>query len=486
MEGTGTDHLILALDIGTSSVRASAYDFAGNEVMYADQAISLTQLSSTQVEQDAVEIKTAVSHVMQQIISTPEVRQRGIACAGLASQRSSVVAWNRKTGEPLTPVLSWQDRRAEAYLKPLASKRAAVKKKSGLFLSPHYGASKLRWLLDHCPELKRPYQNNELIFGPLAAFALFHLLEGQPCIVDHVNASRTQLMDLQTHQWSPELLQNFGIDRELLPTCKPTQSFFGKICGTEIPLTAVNGDQNAAIHGPGRLESGTLIVNVGTGAFVLLPTGSQLMHHPNLLASIANSSEDHVTYLLEGTINGAGAAIKWASEQWEEPDLISRLSYWLAQIKCPPIFINTIGGLGSPFWNSEQKPYFLGEEADETASDISVAEKSVAIVESIIFLIAINLEAMNNTGQSVKRIRITGGLSTLDGFCQRLANLTQRVVLRPKVKQATSQGIAWLAANLSSNWHDLRDNSHVDYFLPKHDRLLQARYRQFCAKLGWR
>lgn len=482
MEGSGTDRLIMALDIGTSSVRASTYDFKGNEVMFADEEISLRQLGSTQVEQDAVEIKTAVSNVMNQVMSAPVVQQRGIVCAGLASQRSSVVAWNRVTGEPLTPVLSWQDRRAAAYLKPLASKRTAVKKKSGLFLSPHYGASKLRWLLDHCPELKRPLQNNELIFGPLAAFALFHLLEGQPCIVDHVNASRTQLMDLQTHQWSPELLQDFGIDQSLLPTCKPTQSFFGKIRGTEIPLTAVNGDQNAAIHGPGRLENGTLIVNVGTGAFVLLPTGSQLIHHPSLLASIANSNEDQVTYLLEGTVNGAGAAIKWAAELWQEPDLIPKLSYWLTQIEHPPIFINTIGGLGSPFWNSEKNPYFLGEDLGKDLLE----KKAVAIVESIIFLIAINLEAMSNTGQPVKRIRITGGLSALDAFCQRLASLTQRVVLRPKVKQATSQGIAWLAANLTYSWHDLGDGSYVDYFLPKGNRLLQARYRQFCAELGWR
>jgi glycerol kinase len=482
LEESKKEHLILAIDVGTSSVRASAYDFEGHEVMFAEQGIALTQLDNTQVEQDPFEIKTAVFKVMNQVINAPLVQQRGIACAGLASQRSSVVAWNRVSGEPLTPVISWQDRRAANYLKPLASKRAAVKKTSGLFLSPHYGASKLRWLLDHCPELKRPLQNNELIFGPLAAFVIFHLLEEHPCVVDHVNASRTQLMDLQTHQWSPELLQDFGIDPDLLPVCKPIQSLFGKICGTEIPLTAVNGDQNAAIHGPGRLENGTLIVNVGTGAFVLLPTGNQLIHHPSLLASIANSSEDRITYLLEGTINGAGAAIKWAADQWNQPDLIPNLSHWLTQIDNPPLFINTIGGLGSPFWNSEQNPYFIGE----SSGDYLLEEKAVAIVESIIFLIAINLEAMSNTGQSVKRIRITGGLSALDGFCQRLANLTQRVVVRPKVKQATSQGIAWLAANLSSNWYDLRDGLHVDYFLPKGNRLLQARYRQFCAELGWR
>ena len=246
----------------------------------------------------------------------------------------------------------------------------------------------------------------------------------------------------------------------MLPDCQPTQSRFGTIQGTDIPLTAVNGDQNAAIHGPGKLEDGTLVVNVGTGAFVLLSTGDQLIHHPSLLSSIANSNEDHVTYLLEGTVNGAGAAIKWASDRWNVPNLSRKIGTWLDEVETPAVFINTIGGLGSPFWRSEQNPYFLNESTEEH----SIEEKAVAIVESILFLITINLEAMNNTGKSVKRIRITGGLSALDGLCQRLANLTQRVVFRPEVKQATSQGIARLAANLNDGWQDLREDSHVDYF----------------------
>ncbi|WP_420643199.1 FGGY family carbohydrate kinase [Candidatus Leptofilum sp.] len=477
-----SDKLILALDVGTLSVRASAYDYAGNALAFADQPIALHQISSRQIEQDPTEINTAVHKVMQHVLDDPVVQKRGVACAGLACQRSSIVAWNRHNGVPLTPVLSWQDRRAAEYLVPLASKGVAIKKKSGLFLSPHYGASKLRWMLDNYPELERPLQNKTLIFGPLAAFVIANLLKGTPCIVDHVNASRTQLMDLQKHEWSSELLREFGIDRGLLPDCQPTQSYFGTIRGTEIPLTAVNGDQNAAIHGPGKLEDGTLIVNVGTGAFVLLSTNTQLMQHPSLLASIANSSDDHVTYLLEGTVNGAGAAIKWAADQWQEPNMTAHLAEWLSEVEAPPIFINTIGGLGSPFWRSEQNPRFLSNGQSEP----SLGEQAVAIIESILFLVAINLEAMSNTGQSVKRIRITGGLSALDGLCQRLANLTQRVVLRPQVKQATSQGIAWLAANLSQGWHDLRDGSHVDYFLPKDGRSLKARYRQFCSELGWR
>ena len=470
--------LILAVDVGTLSVRVAAYDFAGNMAVFADRKIGLVHVTETKIEQDPIKLRTALFDTMDRVMATPVVRERGIAAAGLASQRSSVVAWNRVTGQPLSPVLSWQDRRATEYLKPLANKGVGIKARSGLFLSPHYGASKLRWLLDNCPELTSAREAGELVLGPLAAFMVFNLLEGQPCIVDHVNASRTQLMSLMEREWSRDLLQEFGLSQELLPQCRPTQSFFGHVRGTGIPVTAVNGDQNAAIHATGKLEVDTLIVNIGTGAFVLLPTGHQIIHHPSLITSIANSTENEATYLLEGTVNGAGAALKWAAEQWGEPDLISQLPEWLKQIKDPPVFINTIGGVGSPFWISDLKPYFL--------TDGSVAEKTVAIIESIIFLIKINLEAMTNTGQRVKRIRISGGLSALDGLCQLLADATQRVVLRPEVKEATSQGIAWLAANLDYNWHNSTEDSDQDYFLPQNNRPLQARYRLFCSELGWR
>lgn len=462
--------LILALDVGTLSVRAAVYDQQGKLQALTSQPIGLERLSETKIEQNPQELKEGLANVMHNVLAKPIVQERGIAVAGLTTQRSSVVAWNQETGEALSPVLSWQDRRAADYLKPLGNKRTAIKRKSGLFLSPHYGASKLRWLLDHCPPLKT---EENLIFGPLAAFIVYNLVQGNPRTVDHVNASRTQLMDLVERDWSDELLHQFDLEKRLLPACQPTQSFYGRIVGTEIPLTAVNGDQNAAIHGSGPVDQGTCIVNVGTGAFILLATGKRPIYHPRLLASIANSTATDATYLLEGTVNSAGAAIQWAAEQWDEPNLVPQLAGWLATVEAPPIFVNTIGGLGSPLWIDGPPPYFIGEG--------NVAEKAVAIVESIVFLLKINLEAMRNTGQVVKRIRISGGLSALDGLCQRLADISQRAVIRSEERQATARGIAWLASNQSEGWpsHDEK------YFLPKQNRPLHGRYRQFCAQLGW-
>ena len=461
---------ILALDVGTLSVRTALYDLNGNLLTMASQPIKLNRLSETEVEQNPVKMRDRLLDVMNQVIAFASAENRTIIAAGLTTQRSSVVAWNRETGEPLSPILSWQDRRAAHYLKPLASKGSKIKQKSGLFLTPYYGASKLRWLLDHCPQL---LDDPNLIFGPLAAFIVHSIVEGQPCIVDHVNASRTQLLDLEMRDWSAGLLKNFNIEAKLLPRCQPTQSNYGFLAGTHIPLTAVNGDQNSAIHGSGKVDDDTFIVNIGTGAFVLLATGNRPIHHPRLLASIANSNKDGATYLLEGTVNSAGAALNWASEQWDVPNISGRLAQWLADVDTPPIFINTIGGLGSPHWIDGPAARFIG--------DGTVAEKAVAIVESILFLIQINFEAMRNTGQLVKRIRISGGLSALDGLCQRLADLSRRAVVRSAETQSTARGIAWLASNQSESW----EVQSEDVFLPQKNRSLHARYHRFCTELGW-
>ncbi|MEM7333846.1 MAG: FGGY family carbohydrate kinase [Chloroflexota bacterium] len=465
--------LILALDVGTLSVRAVVYDQLGHTVVTASHPIQLNRINDVQIEQDPNEILECLFIVMDEVFGNPKVLEKNVGVAGLTTQRSSVVAWERTSGKAITPVLSWQDRRAHAYLKPLQKKAHAIKSKSGLFVTPHYGASKLRWLLDHEPKLKSYQENGRFVFGPLAAFIIFNLLQNEDHRVDHVNASRTQLMNLSKREWSKELLALFKLSQEQLPTCQPTQSHFGFIRNTTIPLNAVNGDQNAAIHGTGSLEEGTFIVNIGTGAFVLLPTGDRPIHHPRLLASIANSNASDATYLLEGTVNGAGAAIQWAVEQWNQPDIIEHLAQWLVEVEEPPIFVNTIGGLGSPMWTEGPAPHFSEEG--------TIAEKAVAIIESIAFLIQINLETMVNTGQDVKQIRISGGLSALDGLCQLIANISQRLVVRTEVEQTTARGIAWLAAKPTENW-----NTHEnDYFLPRQNRPLQSRYRNFCTLIGW-
>ncbi len=466
-----THLLTLIIDQGTHATRAFAFDGNGRIQAAAYCPINLNRLSADRIEQDAAEIVASMHQVVGEIMANPTVQQMGVAQAGLATQRSSVVAWDRQTGEPLAPLLSWQDRRAADWLCQFEAHVTAIKEQTGLPLSPHYGASKLRWLLDNIPAVQQAQRNGRLAFGPLASYLLFHLLQGRPLLVDQANANRTQLWDIDTRDWSPWLLDLFGLPGELLPACCPIVHEYGMMTGG-IPVTAVNGDQNAAVYSLGRPQPGTAVVNLGTGAFVLLPTGARRVRHPQLLSGLASSDAQDGDYTIEGTVNGAGAALSWAAQQWDIPDITANLDAWLRQIDSPPIFLNSIGGLGSPFWRPGPEPVIVGEG--------NKRQKVTAVAESILFLLQANLDAMNEIELNIQRLQISGGLANSDALCQRLADLTGKPVYRPQETEATARGAAWLAAGQPSHWPELEPGTQ---FEPETNPELRKRYGRFLELL---
>ncbi|MEA3299008.1 MAG: FGGY family carbohydrate kinase [Pseudomonadota bacterium] len=468
---TTADTLTLALDQGTHASRALLFDGRGECLAVAERPVALHRRGD-RVEQDPREILATTRAAMAEVLGSPAARGRVVARAGLATQRSSVVAWDRRTGEPLSPVLSWQDRRAAGWLAGFTPEAGRVRAITGLPLSPHYGASKLRWLLDQTPAVARAQRAGRLAMGPLASYLLFHLVAGGPLVVDDGNAARTLLWDLRQRDWHPGLLDLFGIPRPVLPECRPIRHPFGTLAGTAIPLTAVNGDQNAALHGLGEPQPSVAQINMGTGAFALVPTGSRLVLDDELLGGIASSGPDAVTYSLEGTVNGAGAALAWEEEHWGIGPIAPQLDDWLARPGAPPIFVNTVGGLGSPWWRA-------GPDA-RLEGDGEPWQRGVAVAESIVFLLEANLDCLARAGVAPTRLRVSGGLARADGLCQRLADLSGLAVSRPAATEATARGIAWLAAGQPSDW----PRPPEDSFTPSANPALGDRYRRFCALLA--
>ncbi len=461
------------IDQGTLSTRALALDENGKILISASYNLTLQRHGSTLVEQDASEIIASVHEVVRTLLGNSRVRRLGVAAAGLATQRSSVVAWDKRTGEPLGPLLSWQDRRAAEWLTGLKPHAENIKERTGLQLSPHYGASKLRWYLDHLPAVKRAFTEGYLAFGPLASFLLFHLLRDRPLLVDHANASRTQLWNIQTLDWDPWLLDLFGVPLETLPLCRPICHNYGFLRTADIPMTAVNGDQTSAMYSLGQPRQDTAIINIGTGAFILILTGPKLIRQPALLSGPARSSEDFSEFIIEGTVNGAGAALDWAASQWNLPNITADLSSWLSREDEPPVFINTVGGLGSPWWQPGPSPTLLGNGEPW--------QRAVAVAESIVFLLQANLESIAEAGLAVSRLQVSGGLARLDGMCQRLAALSQLPVYRPAETEATGRGIAWLAAGSPLRWPK---PGRGRFFKPQTNHSLANRYRRFRHALG--
>jgi len=269
---------------------------------------------------------------------------------------------------------------------------------------------------------------------------------------------------------------------QTLPDCIPvlnsTSVAHGKLAGTEIPVTAISGDQNAAIFGSGVFTGETVLVNFGSGAFVL----SLLPHirtSKNQLSSIACSAGDNVQYAREATINGAGSALTWLEKRHAVHDLWKQLPAWLNEIgvdgkQQPPLFFNAVGGLGSPWWNSSIESEFIYPVNSTTDTEAKLATQAVAVIESVVFMVCINLEIMRSE-QTLNRLRVCGGLSQLDGLCQRLADLSTLPVKRLNLSEATSRGIAWLAAGRPGDW----SNVEVETFEPASNTGLNERYAIF-------
>lgn len=463
------DPLILAIDQGTHATRAMAFDPQGRAVAQAHRPVGLQRLSHSNVEQSPDDILDSMQAVVAEVLDAPAVAGHRLQAAGLATQRSSVLAWERAGGTPLSPVLSWQDTRTADRMAQLAPRAATIMQATGLRLSPHYGAGKLQWLLQQLPAVASAQAAGTLTLGPLASYLLHHLTDSPAEQVDHANASRTLLWNLGTRDWDPQLLELFAIPRETLPDCRPICTAYGNTVNGGIPVTAVNGDQTAALYAQGRPPAGTVMVNIGTGAFVLLPVQHPLNRPAGLLGGISWSNEQAASYYLEGTVNGAGAALQWASRQFSLAGLEQELPGWLEQIPEPTLFLNTVGGLGSPWWRTGPTARFL----DAT---VQAPEAMVAVVESIIFLLQVNIAALCTLDRSVGTIRISGGLANLDGLCQKLANLAGLVVQRPKQVEATARGIAWQAAGCPADWPPSGSDTT---FTPQPDSGLQARYTAF-------
>jgi glycerol kinase len=445
----------LAIDQGTHASRAILFDDDGNEIARSVVEVELHRLDAARVEQSAEQLLQSVNTAVADVLA--RASGRTITACGLATQRSTVLGW-REDGSVITPALSWQDVRAADALEALNSRAEDIQRISGLPLSAHYGASKIHWLAT-----QNEYRQANR-FSPLVSYLLFHLLAEQPYRVDHCNAQRTQLFDLEQLNWSETLCKHFEVDRRLLPECKPVCHHYGVLKAAAIPLTAVSGDQNAAFYAAGSPAHDEALVNLGTGAFVLCA----LKHYcssQKQLSGVGLSDAETITWLREATVNGAGSALAWVAEKYQITDSREALPRWLNEVTAPPLFINTVGGLGSPWWNAQITPHFSEE-------NLTPAQRMCAVVESILFMLQANLELMHKES-GLQSLRVSGGLSNLDALCQKLANLSGLPVERGMAPEATARGVAWLAAGQPRHW-DTRKQSTL--FTPQYDAGIQSRY----------
>jgi glycerol kinase len=476
--------LILAIDQGGQSSRVAVYNCSG-EQLYCFSAPCTTTVyplenSLQHIEQNGKEILQGIQDCLVKIKLALGVDIAHIQAAGFAGQGSSLLCWDKVTGAALTPVLSWQDIRGEFYLKNISIAHEQMQVITGLRLSPHYGASKIRWCLENSSSVAQALQNNRLSIGPIVSYIFWHLL-ARKNVVDPGHAQRSLLWNLQQNEWDQCLLDLFKIPKTVLPECLFHNSHFGDLSLDEykIPFTASARDQGASLFAQGMPEKNVYYINLGTGAFIQR-VSEQLIAPSGLLVSplwLPKNAHEQKLFCWEATVNGAASAITFMQQQTSL--LITPNDIQHALTLNPPhacYFLNAIGGLSAPYWRTNLQSQF--------SECLTPYEKILAWLESVIFQIVENVElmaALDNSLHQTQKIIISGGLSNVDAICQKIADLAHIPVHRSDNTDATLQGIACLAAGIVTEW---QPQHHSDIFIPQENMAIHSRFQYWKLKMS--
>lgn len=420
---------VAVVDQGSSSTKGALVADGGEILDRAEIPISVRR-DGLRVEHDPEEIGDSVERVLSRFAD-----RGGIDAVGLACQRSTCLLWDRETGDPITPALSWRDRRTADELGSWPEEaRRQVARRTGLRLSSHYAGSKLAWLLDRTTGARRRAESGELTAGTLDAH-LVRRLTGTDG-TEPGQAGRTLLYDLEEDRWSRWLADRFRIPPGSLPELGPSRRAWGRWRG--IPFRVVLGDQQAALVGHGDdVEEGTVVVHFGTGAFVLAATGSRRIRHEDLLTSVIWSDEQERLFQLEGSVNSAGSAVAWIS------DLVGLdLEAWNPRrfaIEDLPLCVPALSGLGSPWWSAGTRGLLSGLEEGTTAEDLVSG-----VVAGVVLRVIDNLEEMEDAGIPIGRIRVSGRLSRLPALTRFLADASGHRVERVRERESGLVGLARL------------------------------------------
>jgi len=456
-----TDSLLLALDQGTTSSRAILFDRHGKPVATAQREFTQHFPQPGWVEHDANEIWATQRATISEVLVRGRTSIDRIHAIGITNQRETTVLWDRASGEPIAPAIVWQDRRTAARCAQLreAGHEPAIRQRTGLVLDPYFSGTKLAWLLDQIPSARARAARGELAFGTVDTWLAYKLSNGALHITDPSNASRTMLYDLNTGDWSDELLELLHIPGEVLPQIVPSSGVMGTIRleGHQVPLAGIAGDQQSALFGQACFTPGMAKNTYGTGCFMLMNTGDQVqISRSGLLSTAAWTLEGpnglQRQFALEGSVFVAGALVQWLRDGLhlirtaQEVEALALSVPDTAGVHVVPAFT----GLGAPWWDADARGAMLGLTRGTRTGHIARAA-----IEAIAFQSADLLEAMQaDSDAALSELRVDGGASSNDLLMQFQADLLGVPVVRPKVLETTALGAASLAGLATGYWDD--------------------------------
>ena len=440
---------IVSIDQGTTSSRVVLFDTKGNIKFISQYEFKQYFPRNGWVEHNPNEIWSTTLKALKQVIKKAKSLKGNILTIGITNQRETTILWNKKTGKPIYNAIVWQDRRTQEYCKSLKNKNYenTFRKKTGLFIDPYFSATKIKWILDNIKVSKKLLKTNNLLFGTVDTFLIWKLTKGKQHLTEATNASRTMLFNINNNKWDNEILQKLKIPRSILPEVKNSADNFGKtdkrVTGKEIPISAVLGDQQAAAVGQACFEKGSIKSTYGTGAFVIMNTGSKKINSKNkLLTTICYRLNNKTTYALEGSIFIAGAGVQWLRDKIKlinnayETEKIAKSTKSNNEVYVVPAF----SGIGAPYWRPDARGLITGLTRD---SDWKTLVR--ATVESVAYQSYDLFYSMNKDGLKPRIVKIDGGMVANNWFSQFLADVINLKVIRPKVLETTALGAALFA-----------------------------------------
>jgi glycerol kinase len=443
---------LIAIDQGTTSTRAIAYDSALNTLSRAQRELPQIYPAPGEVEHDPEEIWAATVATVRAAMAQAKLAAKDIAGIGIANQRETTIIWDRATGKPIHHAIVWQDRRTALLCERLRAggHEPEIAAKTGLLLDPYFSASKIAWLLDQVEGARAAAEAGRLAFGTIDSFLLWRLTGGKVHATDATNAARTALFDIGAGVWDAALCRLFGVPMALLPDVRDCAGEFGvttpDLFGAPIRILGIAGDQQAATVGQGCFTPGMVKSTYGTGCFAVLNTGEErIVSKSRLLTTIAYQLGGKRTYALEGALFIAGAAVQWLRDglriiQGWDADSLAATADLAEQVYLVPAFT----GLGAPYWDPQARAAIFGLTRNSGAAEIARATLQAVGYQTRDLLAAMHAD-WPAAARAETVLRVDGGMTASDVAMQFLADMLASPVDRPLVKETTALGAAYLA-----------------------------------------
>ena len=463
---------IMALDQGTTSSRAILFDKEGNVVATSQKEFTQFYPKVGWVEHNPMEIWGSQSGVMREVLETNSIRPEEVCAIGITNQRETTIVWEKSTGKPIYNAIVWQCRRTSEICDELKEKgyEKLIKDKTGLILDAYFSATKIKWILDNVEGAREKAENGELLFGTVDTWLIWNLTRGKVHVTDYTNAARTMLYNIKELKWDDEILEILDIPKSMLPDVKPSSYVYGHtdegmLSGAQIPIAGCAGDQQAALFGQTCFEEGSAKNTYGTGCFMLMNTGENIVESKHgLLTTIAWGVDGKVEYALEGSIFIGGASIQWLRDELRVLYDAKQSEFYANSVKDTNgvYVVPAFAGLGAPYWDMYARGAIMG-----LTRGANRAHLVRATLESIAYQVKDVLNAMQeDSGLKLKDLRVDGGASSNNFLMQFQSDILDVNIDRPKVVETTALGAAYLAG-LAVEFYNNKDEIKKSWIIDR-------------------